>query len=249
MKAIIIDDEPFVREDLKQMLKKHGDVEIIGEAGSVPQAEELLSELTPDVVFLDIQLVGGTGFDLTALIHPLTHIIFFTSHDEFAVRAFEVNALDYLLKPVPEKRLTSALDRLRNATTPPTPAPLKEPFNENDRIFIHSSGEQRFVNIRDVVAVTAIGGNYTQVHIKNGTTLTVRRTMKEWEHLLPGTLFCRIHRSGIVNLEYVDSLYQNKIKSWEIRMLDLENPLEVSRRSLSRIKQLLENRHTGGILP
>lgn len=248
MKAIIIEDEPFVREDLRRMLNKHSDINIIGEAGSVPQAEKLLKEINPDVVFLDIQLIGGTGFDLVASIHPLTHIIFFTSHDEFAVRAFEVNALDYLLKPVTEERLTQSLDRLRHvAADASAPMEPKEPFNKNDRIFIQSDRKQQFVHVQDLVAVTSMGGNYTLVHINNGTRLPVRRTMKQWEQVLPEKIFFRNHRSSIVNLGYVDSLGQNKAKIWEIQIQHLEKPLEVSRRSLPRIKQLLKTWHTSPI--
>ena len=119
-KAIIIDDEPFIRHDLREMLSAHKDIEVAGEAGTIAAAKNLLQSSRFDVVFLDIQLRGGSGFDLVPFVHPSAAIIFITAHDEFAVRAFEINALDYLLKPVTTDRLTESLKRLAHRTkTPP----------------------------------------------------------------------------------------------------------------------------------
>ncbi len=114
LKALLVDDEPFVREDLRQMLLAHKSIEVICEAGTIAQAKKQLAAGRPDVVFLDIQLRGGTGFDLVPLIHKTTKIIFITAYDEYAVRAFEVNALDYILKPVTPERLAESISRLHS---------------------------------------------------------------------------------------------------------------------------------------
>ena len=114
LKCLIIDDDRFMRAALRFMLSEYGEMEIAGEAGSVGEASSLLGSVQPDVVFLDIQLHGGSGFDLVPCIPPRAHIVFFTAYARYAVRAFEVNALDYLLKPVQADRLAATVERLRH---------------------------------------------------------------------------------------------------------------------------------------
>ena len=238
MKAIIIDDEPLVREDLRYLLSGHPDIEIIGEAGTVPQAEKLLSGVQPDVVFLDVQLIGGSGFDLVPSIHPSTRIIFFTAYDEYAVRAFEVNALDYLLKPVIESRLADSLDRLRSRIEGRAEAPQPiETYQRDDQILIRTDKEQRFVPVQAVIAVTSIGGNYSVVHLEDGSRPAVRRTLKQWEDLLPTDLFVRIHRGTIVNLSRIECIRQETDGSCLAFISGIESPFEVSRRTAGRLKR------------
>jgi two-component system LytT family response regulator len=111
-RAVIIDDEPFVREDLRHMLLKHPQVEVVGEAGSITEAAKLLRQTNPDIVFLDIQLRGGSGFDLVPDILPDSDIIFFSAHDEYEEQINQLNALDYLLKPVSAARLAESLSKV-----------------------------------------------------------------------------------------------------------------------------------------
>ena len=240
MKGIIIDDEPMAREDLNHLLAAHPDMSIIGEAGTVSQAEKMLAKLDPDVVFLDIQLIGGSGFDLVPLIPPTTRIIFFTSYNEYAVRAFEVNALDYLLKPVSAERLAGSLARLR-ATKKEQPAfaPTTESLQEDDRVYICADGIQCFVPVRDVVAVTAAGGNYTFVYLKGGSEYTVRRTMKEWEETLPQEMFLRIHRSAIIGLNCIASMRPAKNGTYQAYIAGIEEPFTVSRRMVLRLQEFI----------
>ena len=248
MKTLIIEDEPHVRAGLCRLLADHPDVEIIGEAATVPRALEMLEQKQPDVVFLDVQLIGGTGFDLVPAIRPPTRIVFFTAHDEYAVRAFEVNALDYLLKPVTSERLAEAISRLvhrhRRMTAVPQPT---APFQTDDRVFIRTEREQRFVNISEVTAVTSIGGNYTVVHLADGARPVVRRTMKQWEDALPEDLFFRIHRATIVNLNRIRCARRDSNGSCQAILYGIEEPLEVSRRCAARLKGLLDDKYWPGI--
>ena len=241
MKSIIIDDEPFVREDLRNMLSAHRDIEIIGETETIDAAVELLSRTDPDVVFLDIQLRGGSGFDLVPFIHPSIDIIFFTAHDEYAVRAFEINALDFLLKPVTADRLAASLDRVRHRSetkgSPPVPM---NPYQADDRIFIKTDEEQRFIAVNAVVAITSVGGNYTDLHLEDGTRPLVRRTLKEWEDLLPATQFSRIHRATIINLGRIERITNKKDGSRSVYLSGHERPFEVSRREAPGLKENLK---------
>ena len=111
-KAIIVDDEPFVRDDLRHMLSKHPEIDIVGEAGRVKEAEQLLKKISPDVIFLDIQLRGGSGFDLIPSISPTSNIIFFSAYDEYKDKVSQTQAVDYLLKPVTASRLAASLNKL-----------------------------------------------------------------------------------------------------------------------------------------
>jgi len=123
MRALIVDDEPPARRELRRLLNEFAWVEIVGEGGNVDQAEEMIGLLAPELLFLDIQMPGGTGFDLLSRLEDLPQVIFTTAYDEHAVRAFEVDALDYLLKPIDPKRLAEALDRAKSAQTARMPQP------------------------------------------------------------------------------------------------------------------------------
>ncbi len=239
--VIIIDDEPLVRDELRDLLSDHGEIKIIGEAGNIREARDLLKKASPDLVFLDIQLRGGLGFDLVPFISPESHIIFFTAHDEYAVRAFEVNALDYLLKPVDEDRLALALarmgsDRGRISDAPLQPGHLKG----DDQVYVKTEFGQCFITVTEIGAVTSIGGNYTSLQLDSQRSYTVRRTLKQWEEFLPVDLFIRIHRSILINKNRIEQLHTDKKRNFHLSLIRIEEPFEVSRRSVQLVKDLLE---------
>jgi two-component system LytT family response regulator len=246
IKTIIIDDEPFAREDLQEMLKSHPGIRVIGEAGSVGEARQLLETATPDLVFLDIQLWGGSGFDLIPDIPASADIVFFTAHDRFAIRAFEINALDYLLKPVTEKRLAVSIARLKKKGRRPEPRPgPAQPLVETDQIYIRTDKERRFVPVSAVVAVISMGGNYTAVHLADGRRPLVRDTLKQWEVLLPETLFRRISRSAIANTHCLRSVEKQADGRYAAGFDGLEATVEVARHHVAPLKKLLEARAGG----
>lgn len=230
--ALIVDDEPFVRADLRQLLRAHPEVEVVGEAGTVAAARELIRRTEPTVVFLDIQLRGGSGFELVEELGPQTAIVFVTASDRHAVRAFEVNALDYLVKPVSAARLAESLARLaRPRAAGPLPA-----FGEDDRIFVKHDAGQRFVAVADVVVIASVG-NYSVLELRDGKQLVVRRSLNEWEASLPSTLR-RVNRGAIANLGFVEGLERDG-EGLALRLKGRQEPLQVSRRRAAELRASL----------
>jgi len=246
LKAIIIDDEPFVRDDLRGMLAAHSEIEIVGEADTIASAKKLLTTVSFDVVFLDIQLRGGTGFDLVPFIDLAADIIFITAHDEFAVRAFEVNALDYLLKPVTGERLAESLMRLlHKEEKPPEDAGRRGSFKPTDSVFIKTDTGQLFVSLDQITAISSIGGNYAAVYLDNRKKLVARKTLTQWETFLPPSLFTRIHRSTIVNIDFIERIAYEKDGTCMVHLAGRKETFGVSRRLLSSLKNMLKDSHPG----
>ncbi len=238
LKAMIVDDEPFVREDMQQMLMAHKSIEVICEAGTIAQAQNQLSMNRPDVVFLDIQLRGGIGFDLVPLIHKTTKIIFITAYDEYAVRAFEINALDYILKPVSPERLAEAISRLnfrenesKNASEKPC---LLKP---DDKVFINTGSSRYFVPLDDIIVICSIGGNYVSVDTIQGGKLICRKTIKAWDGILPKSMFARIHRATIVNMKHIKRFHSEKYKAGQVFLTGHKKSFPVSMRMIAGFKE------------
>jgi two-component system, LytTR family, response regulator len=200
MKAIIIDDEPPARRELRRLLADFPWIEIIGEAGNIAQAAAIIEELSPALVFLDIQMPGGSGFDLLTRLEHLPQVIFTTAHDEHAVRAFEVNALDYLLKPIDPARLAAALARVggANTTRPPQPDAALE------QLFVRDGPRCWFVPLREVRLLTS-EGNY--VRLSWGKTQPLLgRALATLEQRLDPNRFFRANRRQIINLDFIENV-------------------------------------------
>ncbi len=242
LKTMIVDDEPFVRDDLRYMLRAHKNIDVICEAETVSNAKKKLVENDLDVVFLDIQLRGGTGFDIVPFIDKSVKIIFITAHDEFAIRAFEVNALDYILKPVTAQRLAESIERLspgKSEETADTTEP--GPLNPDDHVFVKTDSGQFFINLGELVAISSLGGNYTTLHLKTGENHVCRKTFKVWETTLPQSAFIRIHRSTIINLNFVESIGTGQDGSCIVHLSQQSEPFTVSRRMVKRLKDLVKD--------
>lgn len=202
LRVVIIDDEPPARDDLRRLLLKHSNVTIVGEAGRIAEAATLLARGDYDLAFLDVQLRGGTGFDLLPQVRPEARIIFVTGYERFALRAFEVNALDYLLKPVEPARLAASLARV-TSTAPAAASPPAASLTLDDSVFLKiDAGTARLVKLRDISVIFS-SENYTELHLTDPARLIVRRTLKAWEEQLPSSEFMRVHRTAIVNLRSV----------------------------------------------
>ena len=241
IKSVIIDDEKYIRNDLKYLLRHYPEIEIISEAGRIDEAETILRTTIPDLVFLDIQLMGGTGFDLIPFIHPNTDIIFITAHDEYAIRAFEVNAVDYILKPVTENRLKTSLERVIPNARHNIKRQAKQ-FSTTDAVYLKTDTGHQFVDINEIVAIISEGGNYTVVRIKEERYVIVRRTLKEWLKLLPEQVFMRIHRASIINTSHIRSIEKDKKGgSYNVSLDHCREPLQVSRRMQPNLRQFLNN--------
>jgi two-component system LytT family response regulator len=207
IKALLVDDERLARVELRRLLEAHPDVTILAEASQIDEALVAVSEKRPDLVFLDIQMPGATGFDiLEKLEPPLPEVVFVTAYDEHALKAFEYNALDYLLKPVDPERLAETLQRARakigarNKPEPEAPAPTHK-LGENDRVFVREGDRCWLLPVGDIEMIEA-DGNYSIVHFgKNAPMLS--RSLSSLEERLDPAVFFRANRSQIINLRHV----------------------------------------------
>jgi two-component system LytT family response regulator len=200
MKAMIIDDEPPARRELRRLLTDFSWVEVIGEAGNVEHAAAMIESLAPELIFLDIQMPGGSGFDLlTRLVH-LPQVIFTTAYDEHAVRAFEVDALDYLLKPIDPARLAEALGRVKSART--TQTPQRDAVLE--KIFVRDGARCWFVPLREVSLLSS-EGNYIRLSWGKSKPL-LGRALAALEQRLDPNRFFRANRRQIINLDFIENV-------------------------------------------
>lgn len=239
LRAIVVDDERLARRALRTLLAAERDVEVLGEASGVDEAEELIRRERPAVVFLDVQLRGETGFDLLARDVGPFHTIFVTAFDAYAVRAFEVHALDYLLKPVHPERLAEALVRARQ---PPAnrAAPEQPHAYRYDDLFFHDDARRpRFIRIREIAFIRA-AGNYTELHTAGGSPLLVLRTLAAWEAQLADAPFARVHRSALVNLDFVERIERGAGYTYELYVRGHATPLAMSRRRAIELKSRRE---------
>jgi two-component system LytT family response regulator len=200
MKAMIIDDEPPARRELRRLLAEFSWLEVIGEAGNVAQAQSMIEALSPALIFLDIQMPGASGFDLLARLEHLPQVIFTTAHDEHAVRAFEVNALDYLLKPIDPARLAAALSRVRNAHS----ARLPQPDAVLEQLFVRDGPRCWFVPLREVRLLSS-EGNYVRLSWGKAQPL-LGRALATLEQRLDPNRFFRANRRQIINLDFIESV-------------------------------------------
>jgi two-component system LytT family response regulator len=198
MKALIVDDEPLARRELRRLLAAHASIQIVGEAGDIDEARERIETLAPMVVFLDIQMPGGSGFDLLAQLDRVPRIIFTTAYDRYAVKAFDVNALDYLLKPIEPERLAAALDKL-HATPPARRAANGDSWLE--QLFVRDGPRCWFIPLREV-SVFSAEGNYVRLHWGKERPL-LGRSLATLESKLDPQRFFRANRQQIINLEFI----------------------------------------------
>ncbi|MBO7478268.1 MAG: response regulator transcription factor [Salinivirgaceae bacterium] len=224
MKVVIIDDEDNGRNIIRQYLSLYcDDVDIMGEANSVKSGVEMLSEITPDVLFLDIQMQDGTGFDLLeALPQRSFKVIFVTSYDQFALKAIKFNAADYILKPVDPDEFVEAVQRVQ--------ADLAKEINDNriDQLLTNMDNFTRvgfptdegvlFVDIDDIVRCEADGGN-TQVFTDNGTMFVATKNIKVYEELFADNKFLRINKTNLINTSYIDK-YEKSDGGGSVLMAD-----------------------------
>jgi two-component system, LytTR family, response regulator len=232
MKAMIIDDEPLARRELGRLLLEFPWVEIVGEAGQIVEAAEKIETLTPELLFLDIQMPGGSGFDLLARLEHLPQVIFTTAHSEHAVRAFEVNALDYLLKPVEPERLAAALTRIKRAGEAQAPlagAPLEQ-------LFVRDGPRCWFIPLREVRLLTA-DGNYVRL-LWGKLQPLLGRPLTLLEQRLDPKHFFRANRSQIINLDFIETVEVGVNGRLHVQLRDGGPEVEISRRQARRFREL-----------
>ena len=245
IKAIIIDDERLARNELKKLLEQHPDIQIIDEASNVDEAIEKIDLSRPDLIFLDIQMPGKTGFDLLAEIEKSPRVIFTTAYDEFALKAFEVNALDYLLKPIDPKRLTDAIQKLQTEIALEQASLLgvnRGPLTEIDQVFVKDGERCWFVKLAEIRLFESVG-NYAKVYFSTNKPL-ILKSLNALEERLDDRVFFRANRKHIINLHWID-----KIEPWfsggllvTLKINDKtvnSEKIEISRRQAIKFKDLM----------
>lgn len=234
-KAIIVDDEYWARVSLQDKLKEIPEIEVIGEADSITKAKKEIEKLNPDILFLDVQLNDGTGFDLLNQLEFSGKVIFITAYDKYAVRAFEINALDYLMKPISERRLKMAIEKI-NITKAPIKKKIPEKFKYDDRLMVIYRDYIHFIKISAIVLITA-AQDYTLIKATDGKEYLLSKSMNEWESRLPEKKFCRIHRSSIINFEFIEKITKYSSNSANIYLKDFDEPFKVSRSYYKKLKE------------
>ncbi|MCX6150623.1 MAG: LytTR family DNA-binding domain-containing protein [Ignavibacteriales bacterium] len=235
-KALIVDDEELARRDLRAILGAFEKVEVVGEADCISSALELIEKFNPNLIFLDIQMPGESGFDLLDKIDSHPFVVFVTAFDKYAIRAFEVNAKDYLLKPVNPERLTQTLERIE-LEVPNSQEDFRK-LEYDDVIFLMLNNKYKFLKVNTILAITA-AADYTEVHTTDGHRGITQKTMKEWELRLPENYFSRIHRSTIINIELIENIEEWFNYSYRIYLKGIAKPFVMSRRYAAKIKNLL----------
>lgn len=238
MKAIIIDDERLSRQELKNLLAVYPEINIVGEAANAEQAKEAIEKLNPDVIFLDIQMPGKNGFELLEEISGVPEVVFVTAYDEYAIRAFEVNALDYLLKPVQPSRLAETVKKILNKeynekvdAIPPTYL-----LSDKDQVFVKDGDKCWFVKLSNVRLLES-EGNYVRVHFDKNRPL-ILRSLNSLEERLDNRTFFRASRKFIINLKWVEGI-ENWFSGGLMVTLKGGEKVELSRRQAARLRELM----------
>ena len=238
LRCLIVDDERLARESLRRLLEEIPGVDVVGEADRPARAIAAAEEQRPDVVLLDVQMPGGGGFAVLNGLKSPPPVIFVTAHDQFAVRAFEVNAVDYLLKPVDPARLRMALDRAaQRVGGGGAPASLR-PLDGADAVWLELGGSGHFRPVKDLMAIEA-EGKYSQVWCGDGREYQVRQSLAAWEQRLPKEHFVRLDRGLIVNRAELRAV-QFRARTASFALGQMGRVFEVGRDAAKKLRRMLE---------
>ena len=243
VRTIIIDDERLARNELKKLLGEFNEIEVIDEAANVQEGIEKIEKLNPDLIFLDIQMPGKTGFDLLEELDRAPKVIFTTAYDEFALKAFEVNALDYLLKPVEPRRLADAIQKVQQDQSNEIPSTngsstitRNSLLNDEDQVFVKDGERCWFVKLNEIRLFESVG-NYAKVYFGPNKPL-ILKSLNSLEERLDDKVFFRANRKHIINMRWIE-----KIEPYFNGGLLLElkggEKIEVSRRQTVKFKEMM----------
>lgn len=233
IKVIIVDDERLSREELKRALQSYDDFVLIGEAGNADEAKSLIEEKIPDLIFLDIQMPEKSGFDLLESLDSAPAVLFTTAYNEYAVQAFEVNALDYLMKPIREERFAKAIDKIRSALS--GKPSLSDAAAKDRKIFIKDGEKRFFIQLDEIYLIESLE-NYTRLFFQDKKALQ-RRSLRQWEEMLDENVFFRINRTEIINTNHIQEVNRTAEGRLEVKLKTGER-LEVSNRQAVKFKNL-----------
>jgi len=234
MKAIIIDDERLARKELSSLLENHPEIEIIDEATNADEAIEKIEKQDPDVIFLDIQMPGKTGFELLELLERVPQVIFTTAYDEFALKAFDFNALDYLLKPVQADRLAESINKIK--TKLPKKSMGDRKLSSEDQVFVKDGDKCWFVRLEEVRLFES-DGNYIKVYFDKFKPM-IHKSLNALDEKLDDRSFFRASRKHIINLGWVESI-DTWFNGGLLVQLKGGEKIEVSRRQSARFREMM----------
>ncbi|MEX2511364.1 MAG: LytTR family transcriptional regulator DNA-binding domain-containing protein [Cyclobacteriaceae bacterium] len=242
MRVLVVDDERLARKELINLLSQNENVEVLGEATNVDDAKEKIESLQPEVLFLDIQMPEKTGFDLLEELDFVPLVVFITAYDEFALQAFQVNALDYLLKPIEPERLTETLNKLEKKLEAIQKEEIEEsqlPKNKlslNDQVFVKDGDKCWFVKLSNVRLFES-DGNYIKVYFENNKPM-IHKSLNALDERLDEKSFFRASRKHIINLSWVETI-EPWFNGGLVVTLKGGDRIEVSRRQAARFKDLM----------
>jgi two-component system LytT family response regulator len=238
MKAILIDDERLARQELRSLLAPYSEIQIVGEANNAETAIESIKQLKPDVIFLDIQMPGKNGFDLLEEISGVPEVVFVTAYDEYAIRAFEINALDYLLKPVQANRLAETVKKILNKETLDKGEAKEQTqaLHDDDQVFVKDGEKCWFVKLTDIRLFES-EGNYVRVYFDKNRPL-ILRSLNNLDERLNNRTFFRASRKHIINLKWVESI-ENWFNGGLMVKLKNGEQVEISRRQAAKLKDIM----------
>jgi len=236
MNTLLVDDERLARQELRRLLADHADITIVGEAVNTDDAVTRLEDSSIDLVFLDIQMPGGSGFDVLERLERVPLVVFTTAFDEYAVRAFEVNAFDYLMKPVRPERLASVLDRTRTALSTARDTRPERPSLSTGRVFLRD-GERCWIVLWADIVLFEVEGNYARAYFGSNRPL-IRASLNALEAKLDPALFFRASRQHIVNLRFIESVETAPDDTYIIHLKN-RSEVPVSRRQSRQLRESL----------
>ncbi len=236
IKTIIIDDEKLAREGLKNLLKEFTDIEIIGEASNADEGLDLIDKLKPQLIFLDIQMPEKTGFEMLEELIETPAIIFTTAYNEFAIKAFEVNALDYILKPIETARLREAIAKAKKQIALAEEQKGSQKLADDSQVFIRDGERCWYVKLADIRLIES-NGNYAKIYFDKFQPL-IHRTLNALDERLNPTMFFRANRQQIINLNYIEKIEPFFNSGFLFYMKD-GSKVEVSRRQAVKFKDMM----------
>lgn len=238
MKALIIDDERLARKELMKLLEEHPSIEIVGEAMNAEEAIQMVNELNPDLLFLDIQMPGKTGFQLLEELDAVPFVVFTTAYDEFALKAFEVNALDYLLKPIQAERLSETVSKIldKEKSKSATVRNADKKLGLKDQVFVKDGDRCWFVSLTNVRMFES-DGNYIKVYFDNNRPM-IHKSLNALDEKLDERAFFRASRKHIINLSWVEGIEQWFNGGLMVKLKGGDK-VEVSRRQAAKFKDMM----------
>lgn len=231
IKVVIIDDERLAREEIKRALQFYEDFVLIGEAENADDAKILIETEMPDLIFLDIQMPEKSGFDLLESLDNLPAVLFVTAYDQYAIQAFEVSALDYLMKPIREERFAKAIQKIRDSIN--MKSSLNDSLAKDRKIFIKDGEKRFFIQLDEIYLIESLE-NYTRLFFQDKKALQ-RRSLRQWEEMLDKNIFFRINRTEIINTQYIQEVKTTIGGRLEVKLKTGEL-LEVSNRQSARFR-------------